>query len=82
MMVKTYCIDKGTSSEYYGLIDVSTNHVLYSAPNNWKTERGARRWAEKHGFEIEKSAPEITELEIRTALKVVEPYLGKRKKFE
>ena len=77
MTVKTYCINKGTSNEYYGLINVSDNHVLYSAPNNWKTERGARRWAEKHGFEIEKSAPEITEHEIRAALKVVEPYLEK-----
>ena len=74
MTVKTYCINKGTTNEYYGLIDASTNHVLYSAPNNWKTEHGALRWAEKHGFEIEKSAHEITEREIRAALNVVEPY--------
>ena len=32
------------------------NTVLHSAPNNWKTERGAYGWAEKHGYEVPKSA--------------------------
>ena len=52
MKVKTYCINKGTASQYFGLKDANDNHVLYGAPNNWKTEKGAINWAKKHGFEI------------------------------
>lgn len=52
MKVTTYCINKGTSSQYYGLKNAEENQVLYSAPNNWKTEKGALNWAKKHGFEI------------------------------
>lgn len=52
MKVKTYIINEGTESQYYGLKNAEENTVLYSAPNNWKTEAGAVRWAKKHGFEI------------------------------
>lgn len=52
MKVKVYCINKGTSIQYFGLKNADENQVLYSAPNNWKTKAGAIRWAKKHGFEI------------------------------
>ena len=57
MEVKTYCINKGSASEYYGLICVDTDGsewVMRSVPNNWKTEKGALRYAEKHGYKIVK----------------------------
>lgn len=41
MKVTTYTINEGTASQYYGLKSVNDNHVLYYAPNNWKTKRGA-----------------------------------------
>ena len=53
MKVRTYTINEGTNSQYFGLIS-SEGNVLYSAPNNWKTEKGAIRWAINHGYEIEK----------------------------
>lgn len=52
MKVTTYIINKGQSNQYYGLMDANEKRVLYSAPNNWKTEKGALNWAIKHGFEI------------------------------
>ena len=52
MKVTTYIINKGTSRQYYGLKNAEENQVLYSAPNNWKTEKGALNWAKKHGYEI------------------------------
>ena len=52
MKVKTYCINKGQPTQYYGLKDAETNQVLYGAPNNWKTEKGALNWAKKQGLEI------------------------------
>lgn len=52
MKVTTYCINKGTTSEYYGLKNADENTVLHYAPNNWKTEKGAIRWAIKNGFEV------------------------------
>ena len=52
MKVTTYIINKGQPSQYYGLKSVEDNQVLYYAPNNWKTERGALNWAKKHGLEI------------------------------
>ena len=53
MKVTTYTINKGTASQYYGLKSVNDNHVLYYAPNNWKTKRGAINWAKKNGYEVE-----------------------------
>ena len=52
MKVTTYIINKGQPSQYYGLKDAKEGTVLYGAPNNWKTERGALNWAKKHGLEI------------------------------
>lgn len=61
MKVTTYVINKGEKSQYFGLKNAEENTVLYSAPNNWKTERGAINWAKKHGFEVvEKVEPETT----------------------
>lgn len=54
MKVKTYCINRGTPSEFYGLKNAEDNMVLYAAPNNWKTEKGAERWAQKHGYNLVK----------------------------
>lgn len=52
MKVTTYCINKGQPTQYFGLKNAKDNQVLYYAPNNWKTEKGALRWAVKHGYEI------------------------------
>ena len=52
MKVTTFIINKGTSSQYYGLKNVNENRVLHYAPNKWKTEKGALNWAKKHGLEI------------------------------
>lgn len=52
LKVKTYCINAGTSSQYFGLKTVEDNQVLHYAPNNWKTERGALNWAKKNGYEV------------------------------
>lgn len=52
MKVTTYVINKGTSSQYYGLKNAEENTVLHYAPNNWKTERGAKNWAIKNGYEF------------------------------
>lgn len=51
MTVTTYRINKGTKSEYYGLKNAEENQVLYFAPNNWKTQKGAINWAKKHDLE-------------------------------
>ena len=53
MKVETYSINEGTASQYYGLKTMD-GQVLFSAPNNWKTEKGAIKWAERHGFEVER----------------------------
>lgn len=52
MTVTTYTINAGTAAEYHGLKNTENNTPLYNAPNNWKTESGAKRWAEKHGYNI------------------------------
>ncbi len=55
MKVKTYVINRGTKSQYFCLIAIDKDGeelVMYSAPNNWKTEKGALNWAKKHGYEI------------------------------
>lgn len=52
MKVKVYCINKGTPAQYFGLKNAEDNTVLYFAPNNWKTENGAIRWARKNGLAI------------------------------
>ena len=52
MKVKTYCINEGTASQYYGLKNAESGQVLYAAPNSWKTAKGAQRWAKKRGMEV------------------------------
>lgn len=52
MKVTTYCINKGTASQYFGLKNAEENTALHYTPI-WKTEKGAIRWAIKHGFEID-----------------------------
>lgn len=54
MNVTTYCINKGQPSQFFGLKNADENYVLSYAPNNWKTEQGAIRWAKKHGYEVVK----------------------------
>ena len=55
LKVKTYCINRGQPTQYYGLKTAKENTVLHSAPNHWKTERGAYGWAKKNGYEVPKS---------------------------
>lgn len=52
MKVKTYCINKGQPTQYFGLKNAEDNQVLPYCPNNWKTEKGAIRWAIKNGLEV------------------------------
>lgn len=52
MKVKIYVINEGQASQYFGLKNAEENVVLRFAPNNWKTRRGAIRWARKNGFEV------------------------------
>ena len=52
MKVTTYIINEGQPTPYFGLKDAEENTVIYSAPNNWRTEKGALNWARKHSFEI------------------------------
>ena len=59
MTVTTYCINKGQRSQYYGLKNAKENQVLYFAPNNWKTEKGALRWALNNGFSIPASKKKL-----------------------
>lgn len=51
MKVTIYCINKGTNSQYFGLKNADENQVVSYAPT-WKTERGAKNWAKKNGYEI------------------------------
>lgn len=53
MKVTTYCINRGTNSQYFGLKNVEDGDVLHYAPNNWKTEKGALNWAKNHGYEVD-----------------------------
>lgn len=59
MKVKVYVINKGTPSEYYGLKSADEGDILYGAPNNWKSRKGAERWAEKHGYQVVESTEDI-----------------------
>ena len=59
MKVFVYVINEGTPSEYYGLKNADEGTVLYSAPNNWKSRKGAERWAEKHGYQVVESTEDI-----------------------
>ena len=52
MKVTTYCINKGQPTQYFGLKNAEENTVLYGAPNNWRTEKGALNWAKKNGLQV------------------------------
>lgn len=52
MTVKIYVINEGQKTQYFGLMEAKENRVLYGAPNNWKTKKGAEKWAIKHGLKI------------------------------
>lgn len=52
MKVKVYCTNKGQAGQYFGLKNADENTVLYFAPNNWKTEKGAMNWAKKNGLQV------------------------------
>ena len=56
MKVRIETINKGQKTQYHILVTDEKNdserRVLHAAPNNWKTEQGAARWAEKNGFEV------------------------------
>lgn len=52
LKVTTFCINEGQTTQRFGLKTVKEGYVLFSAPNNWKTEKGAIDWAKKHGYEI------------------------------
>lgn len=56
LKVTPYVINKGQSGEYYGLKNAEDNQVLTSAPNNWKSKKGAIAWAKKKGYEVVESA--------------------------
>lgn len=66
LKVKTYCINRGQPTQYYGLKTAKENTVLHSAPNHWKTERGAYGWAEKHGYEVPKSVEKAPKAKSKT----------------
>ena len=55
--VTTYCINEGTPSQHFILKTTETDNsqVLQYAPNNWKTEKGALKWAKKNGFATPKA---------------------------
>lgn len=52
MKVTVYCINKGQPGQYFGLKNAEEGFVLPYAPNNWKTENGAIRWAMREGLEV------------------------------
>lgn len=52
MKVKVYVMNKGTESQYYRLMTTEKQIIPYSP--TWKTEKGAKRWAEKQGLEVVK----------------------------
>lgn len=57
MKVRIHWINEGMSSAYCFLAAFDNENScrpLHYAPH-WKTEKGARRWAERNGFEIEEA---------------------------
>ena len=79
MKVTTYVINEGTNSQEVILINVNEGTVLQKAPNDWKTEKAAIRWAINHGFipvqeDLQEAKPEtdpdavIAELKARIAV--------------
>lgn len=56
MKVTTYVINKWQPGQYFGLKDADSGAIIYHAPNNWKTQNGAKRWAINHGCEFVEEA--------------------------
>lgn len=52
---KAVPINAGQKGEFYILINNRDGDVLH-APNHWKTQRGAERWAEKNGLSVARSS--------------------------
>ncbi len=52
LKVKVYCINKGQPGQYYGLKYADDGSIVACAPDNWKTYKGAVRWALAHGMEV------------------------------
>lgn len=52
LTVTTYCINKGQPNQYYGLMNAKNKIIIHYAPNNWKTEAGAKKWAKRNGYII------------------------------
>lgn len=59
LTVTTYCINKGRKSQYFGLKNAKEGNILHAAPNHWKTEKGALRWALNNGFKIPPSKQKL-----------------------
>lgn len=48
--VKAYCIGRGQPDEHYELRYAIDGAVIPSSPDNWKTFKGAAKWALTHGL--------------------------------
>ena len=55
MKAKAVVMNENQSGQFW-VLTVDHGHgewvVSVSAPNNWKTKKGAECWARKHGFEL------------------------------
>lgn len=55
MVAKIYNGNKGTSSEYFTVsIYDNAGEFVRATGKYWNTERGAKNWAIKHGYTVEK----------------------------
>lgn len=52
MKVKAFCINRGQPTQYFVLANAKSGDILVYAPNRWKTEKGALRWAVKNGYTL------------------------------
>ena len=52
MKVTVYVINKNQPGQYFGLKHADEGFILPYAPNNWKTEKSAIRWAVRNGLEV------------------------------
>ena len=71
LVVRTYCINPGTASQYFGLMmeEGKDRWVMRYAPNNWKTEKGAINWARKRGYNVATSENKVVKHSIRNSRK-------------
>ena len=52
MKVTTYIINEGADDQIIFLVNAKDGTVVKTAPNDWKTKRGAIRWSLNNGFEF------------------------------